>query len=896
MEEAEKSAIAKFSTFFVKRYRITFLLFVALLALGFASYNKFLAREGFPEVQVPIVLVQTPYFVEDAQKVDKEITTPIETAISDIKEIKEIQSTTTENFSIIIVEFDQDFSPKEGARLLRDEVEKSGELPEEAETEYRTFNAAAVDGKHDLIFTISNDTTIPRLQEKADEVVEKLEKIDIVAEASVIKLITEETNPITGEKFDYQSGFNRIGTKKNEIVEFDQAIAIGIVKKGDVGVTKLSNDVREEVNKLKDDGTLEGYNVAYGGDFANVVKETIGDLEENAVTGLIAVVIILFLFISWRASIVTAIFIPTVIGATLIGLFLIGYTLNVIVLFSLILVLGLFVDDAIVVVEAIDYQKRKGLKGIKAISSAIKDIGAADIAGTLTTVLVFLPMAFVSGLLGEFIQLIPITVILALTLSILISLTITAFLSNIIINDIKKARERRGIWKVWNGIWDILLYGFNKLVNKLGFYAGRFVYLYLKWRVLTLLMIILSIILIVGGASFAPKLTFAVFPPPKDSEDINVFLTYPPGTSINQAEEIAKDAEVVLLLKAEEHIETINYFMANKEEAFININLSPIDSRDITSREIVENLREEFEDFSETRVRVEQAGVGPPTDEFQINLQVFSNDQSKLKTASSNIKDFLTDKEIQDGEKVTDVLVTNLDNISKVDKKRFASVKAKISDPNNTELILKLQEEIEKEYSSEKLASLSLEEDALGFDLGQEGENIESFNSAIFALMLALILMYVLLVFQFESFLQPLLIFLAIPFTFPGLFPGLYLTDNSLGFFVMLGVIALAGIVVNNSIFLVDYANQNRKKGNDVKTAVAKAVQVRFRPIITTSATTIFALLPLTLTNPFWESLGFTIIFGLASSSILVILVFPVYYGIVEKVRDTKSQLLKRPT
>jgi multidrug efflux pump subunit AcrB len=894
MEEAEKSAISKFSTFFVKRYRITFLLFVALLALGFASYNRFLTREGFPEVQVPIVVVQTPYFVNDAQKVDQEITTPIETAISDIKEINKIQSTTTENVSIIMVEFDQDFSTKEGVRQLRDEVGNDAKLPEAAKVEYRTFNAGSMDGKHDLILTISNDKNIPQLQEKAESVAKKLEKTDLVADANVIELITEQTNPVTREKFDYQSGFNRIGTKKDGVVEFDSAVAIGVVKKGDVGVIKLSDSVREEINKLKDEGDLEGYEVSYGGDFAEVVKTNIADLEENALNALLAVVIILFLFISWRASIVTAIFIPTVFGATLIGLFLIGYTLNVIVLFSLILVLGLFVDDAIVVVEAIDYQKRKGKKGIKAIASAIKDIGPADVAGTLTTVLVFLPMAFVSGLLGEFIQLIPITVILSLTLSILISLTITAFLSNILIQDIKKEKDLRGIGKIWNGIWDFVLYGFSKLVNKLGFYAGRFVYLYLKWKVLTLLMIILSILLIVGGASFAPKLTFAVFPPPKDSEDINIFLTYPPGIDIKQAEETAKDAEVILLLQAEKHIKSVNYFMASKEEAFINIKLSPLDSRSVTSREIVEDLRGEFENFGDTQVRVEQSGVGPPTDEFQINLQVFSDDQSILKSSSEDIKNFLTDKEIKDGGKVTDVLITNLDNVSKEDRRQFASVKAKVSDPNNTDMILNLQEQIKSEYGSEKLKSLGLEEDALGFDLGQEGENIESFNSAIFALMLALILMYILLVFQFESFLQPLLIFLAIPLSFPGLFPGLYLTDNSLGFFVMLGVIALAGIVVNNSIFLVDYANQNRKKGNDIKTSVAKAVQVRFRPIITTSATTIFALLPLTLANPFWESLGFTIIFGLAASSILVITVFPVYYGIVEKIRDTKSKLLKK--
>ncbi|MCH7756845.1 efflux RND transporter permease subunit [Patescibacteria group bacterium] len=183
---------------------------------------------------------------------------------------------------------------------------------------------------------------------------------------------------------------------------------------------------------------------------------------------------------------------------------------------------------------------------------------------------------------------------------------------------------------------------------------------------------------------------------------------------------------------------------------------------------------------------------------------------------------------------------------------------------------------------------------ALEFDLGQEGENLDSFNSTIFAFALALILMYGLLVFQFNSFLQPLLIFLAIPFAFPLLFPGLYITNNPISFFVMIGIIALSGIVVNNSIFLVDYANQNRKDGKSIETSISKAVEVRFRPVLATSITTIAALLPLTLTNPFWEALGLTIIFGLAASSLMVLFILPLYYAIIEGIRDTKSKFLKK--
>lgn len=899
MEAKDKSLIAKFSNFFVKNSRVTFLIFISFLILGYASYTNFLTREGFPPVQVPIVFIQTPYFVSSVEKVDKDITTPIEQAIAGITEVRKITSTTTEIFSFVIVEFDQDFSTSEGAKILQDEVEKSANLPEGVKTKYNTVNAGAIDGEHDLLFTISNDKTLQELQIKADEISKKLTKVSVVAEANVINLITKETNPVTGEEFDYQSKFNRVGLKKGAEVEFSSAISIGVVKKGDTGTLELSDAVRNKLEEIKKKGDLAGYDISYGGDFADSLRSDINDLENNALTGILAVIVILYFLISWRASLVAALFMPTVLASVFLGLFLLGYTLNIITLFSLILVLGLIVDDAVVVVEAIDYQKRKGVKGVKAISSAIKDIGPADIAGTLTTILVFVPMLFVSGLLGEFIRLIPITVILALILSLFIGLTITPFLANIFIADKKTGVYKLGMSKAVNIVFDFILYGPSKFVSWMGELAGRFINFYLRHWALAILVFITTIVWIGVGLSYSQKLTFAVFAPPKDSEVLNIYLTLPEGIEIPEAEAIAKDAEEIVVSSIEEHIEVINYFEASKTSAFLYIQLTPIKDRKITSVKMVEKLKNGFENFGETRVRVELGGVGPPIDEFQIDLQVFNDDLATLETATQNIEDYLIDRKIQNDtyeEAVIDVLIGDLNVVSKVDNKRFASVKAKISDPNNTGAILKLQEDIEKEYDAQKLESLGLGEGAIGFDLGQEGENLESFKSTVFALGIAMILMYVLLVFQFNSFSQPLLIFLAIPFTFPALFPGLYITDNALSFFVMIGVIALSGIVVNNSIFLVDYANKARGEGLSISDSIARAVSIRFRPIIATSITTILALLPLALSNPFWESLGFTIIFGLASSSILVIFALPVFYAGLEVIRTARSNLWRKIT
>lgn len=141
-----------------------------------------------------------------------------------------------------------------------------------------------------------------------------------------------------------------------------------------------------------------------------------------------------------------------------------------------------------------------------------------------------------------------------------------------------------------------------------------------------------------------------------------------------------------------------------------------------------------------------------------------------------------------------------------------------------------------------------------------------------------LLAMYLLMAAQFRSFTQPFLIFLAIPFSFFGVALGLYLTNNPLSFFVLVGFFALIGIVVNNTIMLTDYANQARSYGLGKREAIAVATAARFRPLITTSLTTIVALIPLALQDPFWESLSVTLVFGLVSSTLLVIITFPHYY------------------
>jgi multidrug efflux pump subunit AcrB len=889
MKTEKTSPIARLGIYFSKNYRITIIAILILVGFGFLTYAKFLKREGFPSVDIPYVIVQSQYFVNDANKVDTEVTTKILDEISDVDQVKEIQSNSTDYGSIIFVEFESGLTSEDGAKLLKDELNGQDILPEGVKPEFITIAADKVNGIYDLVFSISADRSVTDLQTKASEIAEEIKKVSLVADAEYMPIVEERTDFRTGRTVTLQTGFNRVGSKNNGELEFKPAINIGVNKKNkDIGTLEISEAIREKIEDLKKEGKLDGYEVTYGFDLADTLEYQLDSLQENAIVAVITILVVLFFFINWRAATVLGLFLPLTLGGVFIALYLIGYSLNTISLFALILVLGLFVDDGTIVVEAIDYYKKKGIKGREALIAAINDIGVPDMIGTLTTLLVFVPLIFVSGILGDFIRLLPITVILALAISLIIALTILPTLTNIAVRDEKEKTAHKGsIQKLIN----VLLYGFTNSILKIGEYISSFISFYLRKWYLTLGILIISIVLIGVGLATAGMLKFNVFPPTKDSNFITMSLSFPNNTDVEVAEDLTIKLEESMQENLGEYIESIDYLEGNESDVYVSIALTDMGKRKTTSVEIANKINSKIVKIDGLQGEAVSQGAGPGASEFPFAMQVFATDQEVLENATKDISEFIKNKDVGDDVKVTTVVVDNLATISKIDNRRFAEVRAKFTDNSNTGAVLKLEYLIKEEYGSEKLESLGLNEESLGFDFGQESENLESFNSVIFAALAALVVMYILLVVQFNSFSQPLLVLLAIPLSFPGLFPGLYLTDNPFSFFVMIGVTGLIGIVVNNTIMLISYANNNRRNGKSISESISRAVKARFRPILSTSSVTIAGLLPLALTDPFWEGLAFTIIFGLISSVILVIFAFPAYYAVFEKMRNYKDRL-----
>jgi len=417
----DRSVITKLATFASSKWKVTLAIWGVVIAIGLIAYGGGLAREGFPPVNLPIVVVDGTYFVDDPDAVDEDVARPLQRAYSDLDGVVEVQSYARANAFVLVVEFDDTFSSPQGAAEL-ESANSSIATPDEASITVRPIDATKFLEVYDLLVTVSGpaDATAEELEEEAAKLETYLETGDGVDRADVRDLLTEGTNAATGDDEIRRTRFIRVAFA--ETGRYDEAIAIGLVRTAETDLDLLA--FSDEINGLLDDQDVlsDGFSAAVTADFANDIRTQIGSLTRNLLQGLIAVAIVSFLLIGWRVSVVTAGFMATVMMAALGGLWFLGYSLNTITLFGLILTLGLLVDDAIVISESIDSARSESDEGLNVVRAAINRVGTASLSGTLTTVLVFAPMLFVGGVLGEFIRAIPATVILTLLVSFVFSI------------------------------------------------------------------------------------------------------------------------------------------------------------------------------------------------------------------------------------------------------------------------------------------------------------------------------------------------------------------------------------------------------------------------------------------------------------------------------------------
>lgn len=682
------------------------------------------------------------------------------------------------------------------------------------------------------------------------------------------------------------------------------------------------------------------------------VSDRMNRFFSNLLQGIILVGLVIFLSLSFRASVIVMLAIPISIFIGIGFVDISGYGLEQMSIAGLVIVLGILVDNAIVVTENVSRFLKMGYNHKDSAVEGSNQIGWAIVSATATTVLAFVPMMMIQDITGDFIRSMPVTVVYTLTASLLVALTFTPYLSSKFLKIEKMMKENR--------VQRLLTYIIESPYRKTLNYALK------NHRLIVFIAIaifLLSLALIpLVGISFFPK---------AEKPQFVINIDTPVGTSLDKTNEVAEFVESILDSKNEiKHYATnighgnpqIYYNIHSKSERsthaqiFVQLKNNDLDKMS----NLIYVLRQTFNNYPSATIEVKELEQGPPI-EAPIAIKIIGENLDELKRIAQHAEQIISsspgtvnvnnpvrtsktdlhvkinrEKAGMFGVPLVDIdrtvrtciagmpiskyrdakgkeyniavrlpivekpTITDFEKIyvtsvagAHIPLKQLASLEFKSSPIQinhfNLEREVTLTADVLSGFSVDKVTKKIINQlDQVKFPKGYRyyigGElesREESFGGMTRAILIAIIGILGVLVLQFKSFSQPLIVFTAIPLAVIGSIIALLITGYSFSFTAFVGLTSLVGIVVNNAIILVDYTNKLRESGSDLIAALIEAGETRFRPIILTTGTTIGGLLPLTLKGgTLWAPMGWTIIGGLLVSTFLTLIVVPVLYKI----------------
>ncbi|GER90305.1 hypothetical protein KDW_44670 [Dictyobacter vulcani] len=689
------------------------------------------------------------------------------------------------------------------------------------------------------------------------------------------------------------------------------SLGLSIVKTPNGNTVSISNAVHDQLPDLKN---KLGHNATISviSDQAPSITKSIQDLTREGLIGAaFAIIVILVFLLSIRSTLVTAISIPLSIVIALIGIYVGNYTLNILTLGGLTIAIGRVVDDSIVVLENIYRHMQQGESKNKAIPLAVREVSGAVTASTLTTVAVFLPIAFTGGIVGELFRSFSVAVTIALLASLFVALTIIPVLASWFLKAPKPGKEIKAE-KV-----SFLERGYTVLVR---WVTGR------AWKRTVTLVIALVILVITFG--LVSRLQTNLFGS-SGQNTYSVSMTLPPATSLDKTDAAAKQVEQSF--KDLPHLKTTQAivgsgglfasFTGGGGTNSATFSLVTDDNADQAAFE--KALRSRMADLKDVATLTLSSGGGG-FNGSNLEVDVKASDDKTLNDAAQQVKDEvskisgLTDvssnlanavpqievnvdpqkaakygmtaaqvaqnlRSIYSGTaavtKVTmdgtqrDVNIYVGTPVTTVDKIRELSIptllgSAKVGDMatvqsvdgptkithidgNRTATInATITDTNVGAVSStvqQRLSKLSLPDGATYSLGGVTSQQSDTFRNLLLAMAVAILLVYCIMVATFRSLLQPLILLISIPFAATGSFVLLLLTKTPLGAAALIGFLMLVGIVVTNAIVLLDLVRQYRMQGMNAQEAVVEGGRHRLRPILMTAIATILALLPMAL-------------------------------------------------
>jgi multidrug efflux pump subunit AcrB len=737
-----------------------------------------------------------------------------------------------------------------------------------------------------------------------------------------------------------------------------QAMTLSVFKVRGQDVTATTQAVKKRLDSLKNT-LLVGSDVIITYDTGDQVTTDLIELTRTGFETMTLVMLALFLTIGWREAIVAGLSIPLAFLIAFVGLLYSGNTFNFVSLFSLILAIGILVDSGIVVVEAIHTRIRKFGDKKTAAFEALREYAWPLTGGTMATVAVFVPLFFISGIVGKFIASIPFTLIFVLIASIFVALGLVPLLTMLFSQPKEKhsaLMDKQEEWAERAREWYAA-----KLKS---FFKNKKAQRNFLWGMAV------AFILFVVVLPFTGLLKVQFFPQ-EDLDYLYVDIEMQSGTTLEATDLVARAVEEPLynVKNIESLVTTVgglssfgNNPQSGPQYANVTINLKKDRTKDSTG--VLEDVKGAIKDIRLANIRAGQPSGGPPVG-APILLQFTGRDRDALDRAiglartaleatpgstdidASNKNDGveftlsvnrekaaelglspqvvagvlrtavagMTATSLTGGEKDIDIVVslnlnpafvdphdasrTTLDSIKQIpvvsptgqiillgsvldegisrsdsvinheDRDRIVSLSGNVA-PGYT------AKDVLNEFNK-RMKTVELPEGVSIKTGGEDEQTNKSFAEMGYSLIAGLALMFIILVLSFNSFRFTSYLLLIVPLSLIGVFGGLTLTGQALSFPSLLGVIALAGVIINHAIILMDSIIQRIKSGSGhyFSEIVIDAAVSRLRPIVLTTITTVIGMIPLTYASSLWGPLAFSILFGLSFAMVLTLVLIP---------------------
>lgn len=1016
----------------IKRPVFITMIMSALMIFGLLSFSR-IGVDLYPEVEFPIITIHTALPGADPQTVETSVSKPIEDAVSSIGSIKHLHSTSTDNISQIVIEFELekniDIAYQEVLAKIGTIRDKLPDDIEEPLIEKADLNAAPI-----LALVVSGNLPIQELSKIADKTVkERLQCIEGVGRVTLVGkrertiwiylnpqklegfhlsstdvvqalqthhvdipggLLTtgpiEFTLKTKGEYTDVKDFNNLVVSYQNDApiylsdvgevvdgleeerslarLQNTKALTLLIQKQSGMNTVQTVHALKKTLNTLQAELEPQHISLTIAQDFSTIIERSVHNLLFELIFGGLLAVLVVFIFLrSIQMTCIGAVTLPLSVFATFILMYSLGFTMNTMTMLALSLAIGILIDDAIVVIENIHRHFQKTTSASQAAQEGTDEIGPAAFAITMSIVAVFLPVAFMKGIVGRFFYQFGMTVAFAVLVSLFIAFTLTPMLASKFL----RSTHTKNRWSLY----------IESLLNKI---RTAYTSLLKKALLFPKITLIFALgIFVLSCVAFHWVRT--EFVPMKDQSEFYVYIKAPLGSSLQTTDSLITPLQKELDTKpwALYTLTTLGTGTLEKvNEATVYVKMLPKKNRTISQASAMNDVRNLAAKYQSLKISVGPVqDVSPGKGKNTViqlclegpNLDTLSSLAKKLMSQLKEIPGY-TDQDISfekekpelnifikrdtaaalgvtvksiaetiktmmggldvskftaDGEKyditirLQDTFRTKEDlyslfvpnkegelislenlidvvetvgpvQIDRTDRRRKVTVYANLIEGTKT-----LGEAVPEITSLVKKMELP---PSYTYRFSGNAEAMqESFGYLLLALGLAVALVYMILASQFESFVHPLTIMLSLPFALIGAFIGLLITHLTLNIFTCIGLIMLIGLVTKNAILLIDYTNTLREKELlNVRDALIHAGSTRLMPILMTTISMIFGMLPAALSrgegSESGASMSIAVIGGLVSSMFLTLLVVPVVYSVVESWRKKRPSNNSTPT